>query len=599
MIDKDQIKGFVKEFEETYLNKEEGQRHLQAYEKEREEVRRYFAEIKGKYERGEDITDEVLYKLLPYIDNKTTREKGYRRSVQGFIIKDVKTWFEEAGWQSRENWPNVATAIFKMIDGLIADKNPKHIEEFVSSGYSKGFQSGLISPTLYCLDPYFLVVNNKTVDTVKYLAEENLIDRELNNYLENITKLRGFIRDLGIPLFDNYDVFDTFCHWMCDKRLGGYARIPKESEEISESDAKEISNFSKDPKKLEAVYLKFKHKPSIVRRIVDNPYCPSHVKRDYLDYVLTKHLPTFHGRLRTEIYDWDALLEAMKICLEVWNPPREIAPIVEIDIEDPEIKEIYQSLSNYKQAVLYGPPGTSKTYFAKGLAKELVGGEENYKTNVIFIQFHPSYSYEDFVEGLFPKTDNSGNVIFEIRDQIFKEMCKRAVGKPEENFVIILDEINRADLSKVFGEIFSALEYRKDVVKLLYSRSDFTIPGNLHLIGTMNTLDKSTVDIDFAFMRRFKFFEVPPSTEHLEEILKGNKMEDDLIEKVISVFEKIQGIFPLGHAYFKDAKTRNDLKLLWEHQLNFLLNEYFGDIRKEDYEKAKEIYFGGLEFETD
>lgn len=360
-----------------------------------------------------------------------------------------------------------------------------------------------------------------------------------------------------------------------------------------------ISNFSKDPKKLEAVYLKFKHKPSIVRRIVDNPYCPSHVKRDYLDYVLTKHLPTFHGRLRTEIYDWDALLEAMKICLEVWNPPREIAPIVEIDIEDPEIKEIYQSLSNYKQAVLYGPPGTSKTYFAKGLAKELVGGEENYKTNVIFIQFHPSYSYEDFVEGLFPKTDNSGNVIFEIRDQIFKEMCKRAVGKPEENFVIILDEINRADLSKVFGEIFSALEYRKDVVKLLYSRSDFTIPGNLHLIGTMNTLDKSTVDIDFAFMRRFKFFEVPPSTEHLEEILKGNKMEDDLIEKVISVFEKIQGIFPLGHAYFKDAKTRNDLKLLWEHQLNFLLNEYFGDIRKEDYEKAKEIYFGGLEFETD
>lgn len=599
MIDKDQIKGFVKEFEETYLNKEEGQRHLQAYKKEREEVRRYFAEIKGKYERGEDITDEVLYKLLPYVDNKTTREKGYRRSVQGFIIKDVKTWFEEAGWQSRENWPNVATAIFKMIAGLIADKNPKHIEEFVNSGYSKGLQSGLISPTLYCLDPYFLVVNNKTVDTVKYLAEENLIDRELNNYLENITKLRGVIRDLGIPLFDNYDVFDTFCHWMCDKRLGGYARIPKESEEISESDAMGISNFSKDPKKLEAVYLKFKHKPSIVRRIVDNPYCPSHVKRDYLDYVLTRHLPTFHGRLRTEIYDWDALLEAMKICLEVWNPPREIAPIVEIDIEDPEIKEIYQSLSNYKQAVLYGPPGTSKTYFAKGLAKELVGGEENYKTNVIFIQFHPSYSYEDFVEGLFPKTDNSGNVIFEIRDQIFKEMCKRAVGKPEENFVIILDEINRADLSKVFGEIFSALEYRKDVVKLLYSRSDFTIPGNLHLIGTMNTLDKSTVDIDFAFMRRFKFFEVPPSTEHLEEILKGNKMEDDLIEKVISVFEKIQGIFPLGHAYFKDAKTRNDLKLLWEHQLNFLLNEYFGDIRKEDYEKAKEIYFGGLEFETD
>lgn len=599
MLDKAQIKGLIREFEENYLNEERGKNHLRLYEKEMKEVKRNFAEIKKKSERGENITDDVLYRLLPYVDNKTTKEKRYRRSAWGFIIKDVKTWFEEAGWQSSEDWPEVATAIFKMIDGLVSDRDPKHIEEFIRSGHGKGFQAGLISPILYCLDEYFLVINNKTVDTVRYLAKEKLIDRELSNYLENINKLTSFIENLETPLFDNYNVFDMFCHWMCDKRLGGYARVPKASGEISEEEAIRIANFSDDPKDLEMVFLKYIHKPSIVRRIVDNLHCPNHVKRDYIDYVLTKHLPAFRKSLIGTIHDWEDLLIAVKVCLEVWNPPREIAPIIEIDVEEPEIYEIFQSLSNYKQVILYGPPGTSKTYFAKGLAKALVGGEERFKSNVLFVQFHPSYSYEDFVEGLFPKTDTKGNVIFEIRDQIFKNMCRKAEEDPKENIVIILDEINRADLSKVFGEIFSALEYRKDVVKLLYSRADFTIPSNLHIIGTMNTLDKSTVDIDFAFMRRFKFFEILPSAEILRRILKDNGVEDELVEKTTSTFEQIQGVFPLGHAYFKDVKTKLDLKLLWEHQLSFLLKEFFGDIRKADYDKAKEVYFGGLEIDTD
>ncbi len=401
------------------------------------------------------------------------------------------------------------------------------------------------------------------------------------------------------PIFDDYDVFDTFCHWMCDKSLGGYARIPKESENISEDEAIRIANFSKDPKELETVYLKYQHKPSIIRRVVDNPYCQSHIKRDYLDYILTKHLPSFRGRLRTEIYDWDDLLKALEICLEVWNPPREIAPIVEIDLEDPEINEIYQSLSNFKQVILYGSPGTSKTYFAKGLAKSLVGGEEKYDSNVIFVQFHPSYSYEDFVEGLFPKTDENGNLLFELRDQIFKEICEKADKVPEENFVVVLDEINRADLSKVFGEIFSALEYRKDEVKLLYSRRNFTIPSNLHIIGTMNTIDKSTIDIDFAFMRRFKFFEILPSPDILTKLLKDNSLDDELIDDITSTFQSMQEIFPIGHAYFKDIKSKQDLKLLWEHQLKFLLKEYFGELKKDDYEKAKDIFFGGMKLASD
>ena len=176
-------------------------------------------------------------------------------------------------------------------------------------------------------------------------------------------------------------------------------------------------------------------------------------------------------------------------------------------------------------------------------------------------------------------------------------MCKEAESNPDKNYVLIIDEINRADLSKVFGEIFSALEYRKEIVKLLYSRESFTIPTNLYIIGTMNTLDKSTVDIDFALMRRFKFFEVSPDTEVLRKILRENGVDSDLIEKIVDVFKKIQEFYLLGHAYFKDIKSKQDLKLLWEHQLSFLLKEYFTDLKKDVYEKIREIYWEGLELE--
>jgi len=339
-------------------------------------------------------------------------------------------------------------------------------------------------------------------------------------------------------------VFDMFCHWMCNKNLGGYARkvvyVPHE-----EREAIELAQTIDDPKVLEELYKQHKEKPRVVKVIVNNPYCPSNIKRDYLDYVLNNYLRAYRARLRTYITDWDDLLDAMETCLEVWNPPREVAPIPEIDLEDPRMKEIFESIQNYKQVILYGPPGTSKTYYAKGLAFAIA----NDPNNIEFVQFHPSYSYEDFVEGIFPEvSEDTGQITFKIEDK-------------------------------------------------LYSRESFTIPTNLYIIGTMNTLDKSTVDIDFALMRRFKFFEVSPDTEVLRKILRENGVDSDLIEKIVDIFKKIQEFYPLGHAYFKDIKSKQDLKLLWEHQLSFLLKEYFTDLKKDVYEKIREIYWEGLELE--
>ena len=135
------------------------------------------------------------------------------------------------------------------------------------------------------------------------------------------------------------------------------------------------------------------------------------------------------------------------------------------------------------------------------------------------------------------------------------------------------------------------------MVKFLYSKKSFTIPTNLYILGTMNNLDKSTVDIDFALMRKFKFFEIGPDTKVLRKILKENGVDSELIEKIVDVFEKIQEFYPLGHAYFKDVKSKQDRKLLWKYQLSFLLKEYFTDLKKEAYEKIKKIYWEGLELE--
>ena len=596
-VKKEDFLKITKEFKQNYLNTEQGRKHLEAYNNEREEVRRIFTEIQEKRKSGEDITKFVLDNLLPI----------KRKSVTPAGVKTIEAYYKRAGETLREeDLPKLAEAIFNLIDNLInnpddTNRQKEIIRSFVSTQYSRGLQSGIISPVLYYIEPKYLLINSKVVDTVRFISKE-FMDEEvhlstlLEEYVDNNLKLKQFLNTLSeeVPDFKNFDIFNMFCHWMCDKNLGGYARkvvyVPHD-----EREAITLAQTTDDPKVLEELYKQHKEKPRVVKAIANNPYCPSNIKRDYLDYVLNNYLRAYKARLRTYITDWDDLLDTMEICLEVWNPPREVAPIPEINLEDPRMKEIFESIQNYKQVILYGPPGTSKTYYAKGLAFAIA----NDPNNIEIVQFHPSYSYEDFVEGIFPEVDKeTGQITFKIEDKIFKKLCKEAETNPDKNYVLIIDEINRADLSKVFGEIFSALEYRKEIVKLVYSRENFTIPTNLYIIGTMNTLDKSTVDIDFALMRRFKFFEVNPNTEVLRKILKESGAEDDLIKKIINVFKKIQEFYPLGHAYFKDVKSKQDLKLLWEHQLSFLLKEYFTDLNKDVYEKIREIYWEGLELDN-
>jgi len=346
---------------------------------------------------------------------------------------------------------------------------------------------------------------------------------------------------------------------------------------------REVNNTT-DPKKLIQIYEDNKARPRIVKSIVFNKYCPEEIKKDYIEYNLTVKLPAYKTALSESA--WDENLEALKKSLQSWRPVRTSTPKIQIDTENPEYKKILKIIETRKQIILYGPPGTSKTFLAKGLANVIADTDNNIET----VQFHPSYSYEDFIEGIFPKIVN-GSVEYRVVNKIFKSFCNKAEKEPDKYYVIIIDEINRADLSKVFGELLSGLEYRKQPITLLYSQEQFIIPENVVIIGTMNTLDKSTIDIDYALRRRFYFYNVKPDVSKLVSILKENNVQGDLISKVVSIFNKIQNVFPLGHAYFKDVKEKEDLIQLWEHQLEPLLEEYFGEFEKDKFEKAKECFF--------
>lgn len=245
---KEKINGFVRKYQKEYLETEKGREHIECYDKEKLEVRKIFEEIKNKYEQKQNIEYDVLYHLLPYLNTRTTREKGYRISTWPTITKDIKSWFEAAGWQKKENWSKVSETVFLLIYKIVKGEGPKQaISEFLQSEFSKGFQTGMISPILYCLNPKFLVINSKTVDTINFIVDNEIIDSRLENYLDNVEKIRTALDKLDNPLFtEKWENFDAFCHWMCSKRLGGYARVEIEEKEIEipseEKEVVEITN---------------------------------------------------------------------------------------------------------------------------------------------------------------------------------------------------------------------------------------------------------------------------------------------------------------------------------------------------------------------
>jgi MoxR-like ATPase len=240
----------------------------------------------------------------------------------------------------------------------------------------------------------------------------------------------------------------------------------------------------------------------------------------------------------------------------------------------PFIRQLNQITQRTKNIILYGPPGTGKTYWAQQFG-------QRFGRRISFVTFHQSFAYEDFVEGLRPSSDENGQIRYDIKNGIFKRACQAAHQDPEQEHLLVIDEINRANIAKVFGELITLIEDDKRqggenelAVILPYSGEEFSVPGNLFILGTMNTADRSIALLDLALRRRFTFVEVMPNPTLLQEVddLKLSALLTQLNERIKALLDRDHQI---GHSYLINVTSLAELRFAWQHRIVPLLEEYF------------------------
>lgn len=253
----------------------------------------------------------------------------------------------------------------------------------------------------------------------------------------------------------------------------------------------------------------------------------------------------------------------------------------ELLLNEKWLERFHRVLAERRQVILQGPPGTGKTFLARRLAHKLTNSDDR----TVLVQFHPAYAYEDFFEGFRPVPDPSGGTSLKLRKGPLRRLADDAEESPEMSFVLVIDEINRGNLARVFGELYFLLEYREHTVELMYSQEKFTLPKNLYIIGTMNTADRSIALVDSAMRRRFAFFDLRPDQEPTNEFLDKWCRRRGVSSEVVDIWRELNLLIGhpermIGPSYFMRDSVHLDggLAEMWETDILPQLEEtFYGD----------------------
>lgn len=417
------------------------------------------------------------------------------------------------------------------------DENKKRFIDMYDITMSQKCTSWKLTMALYWIRPNFYL-------TLDSLSRDFIFNN--TDILDEIVEIREFKK---VPNGENYIKIKEACEQLFKKGDSEFDSFPELSQTawLINQEEKKKTKIANETKKLNELNEIFEEEKKVV----------NDKKSDYETYP-----PYTKDEFLSEVY------------------------------MDNEYDTLVSLLKTKKNVILQGAPGVGKTYIAERLAFSIM--EYKDKSRVMMVQFHQSYSYEDLIMGYRPTETG-----FKLKTGPFYDFCKEAAKNKEKDYFFIIDEINRGNLSKVFGELFMLIENDKREIELqtLYSDEKFSVPNNLYIIGMMNTADRSLAMIDYALRRRFAFFELKPAFSNSKFIEQCKNKNNDKFNELIKVVERLNkeiaedetlGLgFVIGHSYFciKENNIDDDfIDSIVKYELIPLIKEYwFDDKSKVEY----------------